>query len=388
MLASRIGLVDMDAFFVEVERLCDPKLRGKPVIVGGNPKGRGVVAACSYETRVYGVHSGMPSAKAYRLCPRAIFIGGSHGLYGKYSNQVRGILHRYAPVVQPASIDEFYLDFTGTERIYPSFAGIGRRVKEAIRAETGLPCTIGLATNKLVAKVAASEAKPDGLIEIEPGREAEFMGALAIGKLPGIGDVTRQRLEEMGIHRLGQLCELGERFLGQMFGKWGAGILDGARGICDSRVHEPGEATSMSHETTFGEDTTDSEYLDSTLVHLVSLLGHQLRERGILAGGVGLKLRYSDFRTYTRSRSIEPTSHDADILRAVRSMFSALYTRRIRVRLLGVKLERFCPDGEQLSLFNYDTRSRERRLAECVDDVRIRFGKYSLVPVQALVRRR
>jgi DNA polymerase-4 len=329
----------------------------------------------------------MPSAKAYRLCPQAVFVRGSHGLYGKYSKQVRGILHLYAPVVQPASIDEFYLDFTGTERIYPDFLDLGRRIKAHIRDEIGLPCTVGLATNKLVAKVAAGEAKPDGLMEIEPGYEAAFMGALPIEKLPGIGKVTQQRLREMGIHRLGQLDEFGEHHLTCMFGKHGAGILNGARGICESRVHEPGESSSMSHETTFGEDTTDIEFLDSTLVHLVSLLGHQLRERKILAGGVGLKLRYSDFRTYTRSRTIEPTNHDSDILRVIREMFAKIYTRRIRVRLLGVRVERFCPDGEQLGLFGYETRSRERRLAECIDEIISRFGTHSLLPSQALVRK-
>ncbi len=377
----------MDAFFVEVERLHDPSLRGRPVIVGGNPKGRGVVAACSYETRVYGVHSGMPSARAHRLCPNAVFVRSAYGHYGDYSRQVRGILHRYAPVVQPASIDEFYLDFTGTERIYPDFLALGRRIKADIRGEIGLPCTIGLATNKLVAKVAAGEAKPDGLLEVGSGQEAAFMGPLPIAKLPGIGKATQERLREMGIERLYQLSEFGERNLVRMFGKHGAGMLAGSLGMCESRVHEPGESGSMSHETTFNEDTTDIEFLDSTLVHLVSLLGHQLRERNLLAGGVGLKLRYSDFRTYTRSKTVNPTSRDSDILRVVREMFAKTYTRRIRIRLLGVRLDRFCPDGEQFSLFNFDTLSRERRLAECIDDIINRYGDYSIRPGQALVRR-
>jgi DNA polymerase-4 len=345
------------------------------------------VAACSYEARVFGIHSGMPSAKAYRLCPQAIFVRGGHGQYGKYSRQVRGILHRYAPVVQPASIDEFYLDFTGTDRMYPVFVDVARRIKSNIRGETGLPCTIGLATNKLVAKVAAGEAKPDGLMEIAPGDEAAFMGALPIAKLPGIGKVTQERLGEMGIRTLGQLTEFGERQLVRMFGRWGAAMLDGARGISHSVVHEPGESGSMSHETTFGEDTTDMEYLDSTLVHLVALLGTQLRERRILAGGVGMKLRYSDFRTYTRSMSIEPTSRDSDLLRAVRAMFGRMYTRRIRVRLMGVRVERFCPDGEQFELFGYRVRSRERTLSECVDEIRGRFGDHSIRPGHALTRK-
>ena len=386
MSTPRVAHIDMDAFFVEVERLHDPKLRGKPVIVGGSPKGRGVVAACSYEARAFGIHSGMPSAKAQRLCPHAIFVRGGHGHYSSYSKKVREILHRYAPVVQPASIDEFYLDFTGTERLYPVFMDVGQRIRADVRNEIGLPCTLGLATNKLVSKVAAGEAKPDGLMEIEAGREAEFMGALPIARLPGIGKVTQERLGEMGIRTLGQIGEFGERQLERMFGKWGLGMLNGARGICESHVHPPGESGSMSHETTFGEDTTDNEYLDSTLVHLVSMLAYQLRERKMLAGGVGLKLRYSDFRTFTRSQVIEPTSRDADLLRIVRGMFAKIYSRRVRVRLLGVRVERFCPDGEQFEIFGYKVRNRELLLSECIDEVRNRFGKYSIRPGRALVR--
>ena len=369
-----IAHLDMDCFFVSVERLLDPSLVGKPVVVGGDPDGRGVVASASYEARRFGVRSAMASRRAKELCPQLIFAPGHHHLYGEYHDKVREILARWAPGVEAASIDEFYLDFSGCNLLHGPIFPLLRRIRERIDAELGLPSSAGLAANKLLAKVGSRLAKPAGVMWIPPGTEAEILAPLPVRAIPGVGPVTGAALERLGVTRIGQLASIPSRVLEAALGAFGPELARKARGESDSPVEESGERKSVGHETTFEEDTADPVVLEATICRLVEKAAHRLRKAGMKAGGVTVKVRYSDFRTVTRSRGIAASDRDGDLLTVARELMQGAVGRRVRVRLIGVSLERLRAGSEQLGLF---TAARDARLASlfpAVDRVRAKFG--------------
>ena len=321
--------VDMDAFFVSVEELFDPSLKGKAVVVGGRPNERGVVSAASYEARKFGVHSAMPLRTAARLCPHAVFVEGHPGRYRDYSTRVYDVLNHFSPLVEMASIDEAYLDMTGTERLYGPALRAAHALHQAMKAETRLNCSIGIATSRLVAKVASDQAKPNGVLWIIPGREAAFLAPLDVRKIPGVGKVTEKHLHTLSIRKVGDLARLDDAFLEERFGKWGlalsgkAGGLD-AGGWFDAEIGAHSDPKSVSHEHTFTEDTSDLQVLEGTLSRLSEMVGRRLREYGLHARTLQLKLRYSDFSTITRAHSVErPTQLDTEIFEQARALFLA-----------------------------------------------------------------
>jgi DNA polymerase-4 len=369
-----IAHLDMDAFFVSVERLLDPSLVGKPVVVGGDPDGRGVVASASYEARRCGIHSAMPSRAARELCPEVIFRRGHHHLYGDYHRKVREILARYVPVIEAASIDEFYLDLSGCVLLHGPILPLLRRIRRAIDDELGLPSSAGLAENKLVAKIASGLSKPEGILWIPAGAERDFLSPLPVRILPGIGPATERELTALGIRRVGHLASFPERVLQGALGVWGKDLSRKARGISDSPVSEEGERKSVGHEVTFREDSADPVFLKAVLCRLVEKAAYRLRAKGFRAGGLTIKVRYADFRTITRSRTLWPTDRDGDIFSAARDLLAETVSRRVRVRLLGVSLDRLRGGKEQLDLFSPEGEKKRRLLFPAVDRLRKKFG--------------
>ena len=369
-----IAHLDMDSFFVSVERLLDPSLEGKAVVVGGDPDGRGVVASASYEARRFGVRSAMPSRRARELCPGLIFLRGHHHLYGEYHGKVREILERSIPVIGAASIDEFYLDLTGCTLLHGPILPLLRKIRGDIAGELGLPSSAGLGANKLVAKIASGLAKPRGILWVPRGSEADFLAPLPVRILPGVGPATGKELAAFGIRRVGHLASFPERVLRGALGKWGGSLSRKARGLSDSPVSEEGERKSVGHEVTFREDSADPAFLESVLCRLVEKASWRLRKKGFRAGGLTLKVRYADFRTVTRSRTLPPTDRDGDFLRVARGLLAETVSRRVRVRLLGVSLDRLRGSEEQLDLFALERERKRRRLFPAVDLLRRKFG--------------
>jgi len=373
--------VDMDAFFVSVEELANPSLVGKPVVVGGDPDGRGVVAAASYEARKYGIHSAMPLRAAKRLCPHAIFLHSDLQDYARWSRRVYRIFERYTPDVQAVSIDEAYLDLTGTERLHGPGIAAAERVKLEIKEKTKLNASAGLATNKLVAKVASELAKPNGLCAVLPGFEASFLAPLAIGRLPGVGETTKERLVALGVRRIGQLAHIDKDLLVRTFGKMGLWLHQKSNGVDAGPVEARSLPKSVSRETTYSEDTADLEKMDRTLFRLVERVARELRAEGLQARCITLKLRYSDFSTVTRSVTLEEgTDLDAVIYEHVRELLAKAYTRRARVRLLGVGASHFTSSAWQqrfvgdLDLVGDLDVGKLKSLYRAIDKVRDKFG--------------
>lgn len=367
--------LDLDAFFISVERILDPSLNGKPVIVGGDPKGRGVVAACSYEAREYGLHSAMPIRKAYQLCPHGIYIRGHYEEYVRFSKAVRKILEKYFPQVEQASIDEFYLDFTGCERIHGHPYFFASRIQTEIKHELGLPCSIGIASNKFVAKVASDYAKPEGITFVIPGQEAEFLSPLPVEAMPGVGDVMKEELNSRGFYTIGQIAQTPKTYFAFLFGKYGEVLHDHACGKGSEIIDIKYEQKSISRETTYHTDTTDIEFIEKTLFELVEDAGNALRSENFVARTIGIKLRYSDFITITRSKTLkEPTDNDKIIYATAKELFHKAYTRRVSIRLIGIHLSGFVPVVEQFSLF--PTREeKERRVLRTIDKLKSKFGE-------------
>ncbi|MBI5537878.1 MAG: DNA polymerase IV [Deltaproteobacteria bacterium] len=398
----RICCLDLDTFFVSVERLFDPSLIGKPVVVGGRPGERGVVTASSYEVRAFGVRSGMSLTEAARLAPHAIFVPTRHGVYGDYSERVRAIVERVCPVVRMASIDEMYLDFAGCEQLYrrasdaSDDAAIERIVREttaAIDKELGLPASAGIATSKRVAKVACGLAKPKGVRLVPAGTEREFLAPLPVRKFPGIGPVAESRLAAMGIKTLGELATSPRAALSRVFGSLAESLHQGVVGQAADglgrerpafREHDPDGETvgSISNERTFREDVRDRASIDSVLGSLCERVCWRARNRGVKARTVTLKLRYSDFQTISRSRSITPTHADLELYPVVAELFDRSRTRRLAIRLLGVALSNLGAYDEQPGLFR-----DSEPLYEAVDALRERFG-YEAVRLATSVERR
>jgi len=390
---STIFHVDMDAFFVSVEELYDPSLKGRAVVVGGRPNERGVVAAASYAARRFGVHSAMPLTTAYRLCPHAVFLDGHRDRYVEYSGRVREVFGRYSPLVEMASIDEAYLDLTASERLLGPPLAAAHRLHEEVRRETRLPCSIGIGTARLVAKIASDQAKPNGVMWVAPGAEASFLAPLDVRRIPGVGKVTEKSLQNLGIRKVGDLAKLDPQELEDRFGLWGlalAGKAQGrdAGGWFDSPVGAAEDPKSVSHETTYSHDTGDPEVLESTLARLAQRVGRRLREYGLYGRTVQLKLRYGDFSTITRARTIEEaTQLDNVILQAARELFGRHWRRGRAVRLLGVEVTGLSRAQGQMDLLETERRQRWGRALAAADRLRDRFGEQSIELAGGLERR-
>ena len=366
--------IDLDAFFVTVEQVLNPVLRGKPVIVGGRPEGRGVVAAASYEARKYGVHSAMPLAKSKRLCPQAVFLTGNYRKYVEFSHKFMAILGDYTPSLQPGGLDEAYLDVTGCEN-YGSWHGLAMKMKQHITKETGLVASVGIAPCRVVAKVASDQSKPDGLIEVLPGKERAFLATLPVRKMPGVGEKTGKVLKTMGIETIGQLADMPDSLFRSRLGEGMVWLQQHARGIDDSPVEAYGEAKSISRETTFEKDTIDSSFLKATLRYFAEKLGAELREEGKNARTVTLKLRYSDFETVNRNISAREGTNldDAIFQSAVRLLNKTLGNRFKPVRLIGLEVSHFRGGETQLSFFDAEAKRLEQ-LDRAIDRVRDKYG--------------
>ena len=367
--------VDMDAFFVSVELLARPELRGLPVVVGGQRDQRGVVSSASYEARRFGIHSAMPLRTAAKLCPEAIFLDGHHELYGQWSDRVAAVLEKFTPVVEMASIDEAYLNLAGTERLHGAPLAAADKLLREITRTTSLPCSGGLGATRLVAKVASEQAKPRGLVWVPAGSEAAFLAPLGVRRIPGIGRVTEAALKGLGIETVGQLQKLSLERLEQIFGRWGTALFRKAHGIDSYEFFVDAEPKSLSHNRTFGHDTNIREQLEATLSYLCQKAAKRLRDAGLHARTVSLTLRYADFRTITRSLTLaEPSDLDTVFLAAIRALFSRAWDGAAMLRLVGVELASFSAGAGQLELLDPERREKHERLARATDELRNRFG--------------
>ena len=385
---KQIAHVDMDAFFVSVELLYRPELKGKPVVVGAAGNERGVVAAASYEARKYGIHSAMPSRTAYRLCPEAIFLPGNYDRYQEWSDKVRKILERFTPVVQMVSIDEAYLDLTGTERLHGVAWETAAKIQRVVTGETQLPCSIGVGQSYLIAKVASETAKPRGLLWVPAGAEQAFLAPLPVRRIPGIGPVTEKVLYAMGARTVGELAALPEDQLREAFGAWGKGLTLKARGQDTDLWFVDDEQKSISHERTFPEDVAERGELEATLAYLAELVGKRLREAGARSRTITLKLRTAEFRTLTRAKSLqEPTDLDGEIYDTAAVLFRRAWDGKKKIRLLGIAAGALTEGPEQRSLFEAERRERKEKLARAADQVKERFGADSLRSAKALQRK-
>ena len=368
----------MDAFFVSVEELFDPSLKGKPVVVGGRAQDRGVVSAASYAARKFGVHSAMPLRTAYKLCPQAIFVEGHRDRYLEYSERVFEVLGKFSPRVEMASIDEAYLDLAGTERLLGPPLAAASSLHDAVKRSTDLNCSIGAATSRLVAKIASDQAKPNGVLWIVPGEEARFLAPLEVRKIPGVGKVTEKNLHECGIHKVGDLAALDDNFLEERFGKWGLALAGKSRGEdaggwFDHDIGESG-AKSISHENTFSVDTADPTVIDAMLVRLSEMVARRLRDHHFFARTVQIKLRYSDFSTFTRSRTLDhATQIDTELAAAARDLFHKNWTGK-KIRLLGVYAQQLESGEGQTSLLAEEKTERWRKTLQAVDRIRDKYG--------------
>jgi DNA polymerase-4 len=373
--------VDMDAFFVSVEELFDPSLKGKAVVVGGKANERGVVAAASYEARKFGVHSAMPLRTAYKLCPHAVFVYGHPDRYRDLSHKVRDVLQKFSPQVEMASIDEAYLEMTGTERLHGPPLSAAHQLHQRVKAETQLNCSVGIGTSRLIAKVASDQAKPNGVLWVPAGEEGNFLAPLEVRKIPGVGKVMEKNLHDIGIKRVGDLAKLEEAFLEERFGKWGlalAGKSHGADagGWFDEEIGADIGPKSISHETTYNEDTNDVQVLESTLARLSEMVGRRLREHRLHTHTIQIKIRYSDFSTFTRAQSLSTlTQLDTVIFETARELFRRNWRKGEKIRLLGVHAGSLSEEEGQISLIDGDKQKRWKDALCAADKLRDKFGE-------------
>jgi DNA polymerase-4 len=369
--------VDLDAFFAAVEQRDNPSLRGKPVVVGGGgPNDRGVVSTASYEARVFGIKSAMPLRTAGALCPHAIFVPVDGRKYARVSKEVMAILRRFTPQLEQLSIDEAFLDVTGTEGLFGSGVEIARKIKQAVRDELELTISVGVASNRLVAKIASDLEKPDGLVFVPPGTEREFLEPLAIERLWGVGASTRRALADYNVRTIGDLAALPADVMVRRFGQHGASIAARARGVGDTVVGHDDAAKSISHEHTFDVDTDSWAVMERTLLALSEGVGSRLRASGVLASTVAVKIRDTDFRTITRQRTLGHPTDLTDVIWKAAVTLTRKETRGMKVRLLGVAATGLVEET-QISLFAEEG-SRQRRAVEASDALRKRFGSQAI----------
>ncbi len=368
--ARSIVHMDLDTFYVSVERLMDSKLNGKPILLGGTGD-RGVVASCSYEARTFGVHSGMSMKMARELCPQGIVIRGEAGVYSKYSKIVTELLKEEVPLMEKSSIDEFYLDLTGMDQFFGCYK-LASHLRQRVIKETGLPISFGLSKNKTVSKIATGEAKPNNQINIDFGTEKPFLAPLGIGKIPMIGNKTAFLLNRMGVQKISTIQDMPMELMEKAFGKNGRSIWYKANGIDNSPVVPYHEKKSISTERTFHKDTIDVFKLRNMVMAMVEQLAYELRRAGKVTSCISIKIRYADFQTYSKQKKIPYTSCDHTLIDWGKEIFDQLYNRRVRVRLIGVRLSDLAGGGHQIDLFNDD--SRVLKLYQAMDKIKDRYG--------------
>jgi DNA polymerase-4 len=368
-----IAHFDLDAFFVSVERINDPSLKGKPLVVGGRE--RGVVTAASYEARKYGIHSAMPMKTAMRLCPHATVVRGSRGEYSRFSRWVTEIIAAKAPLFEKASIDEFYLDLTGMDKYFNPYQWT-IDLRQEIIDKTKLPISFGLASNKMVAKIATDEAKPNGYLHIPYGKEKDFLAPLKVNKIPGVGDHMHQALKEWGIETIADLSAQTVDFLENRFGKYGAELWNKAQGIHHGEVVAYYEAKSISTENTFDEYLTDPERILAELVRMTERVSYELRQDNKMTGCIAVKIRYPDFETTSKQTTIPYTFYDDELIPKAKELFHKLWRKGQPVRLLGVRLSELTDEAVQTNLFSNVEKKSE--LYKAIDDIKNRFGKSSV----------
>jgi len=378
----KIAHIDMDAFYASVEQLDHPEYRGKPVIVGADPKqgkGRGVVAAASYEARKYGIHSAQPISRAYKLCPNGIYVHGRGKRYVEISRKIMDIFHQYTPLVEPISLDEAFLDLTGTERLWGEVEETARRIKATIQNELHLTASVGIGPTKLIAKIASDLEKPDGFVTVTETDVQKFLKDLPVKKLWGVGPQTRKQLALLGVRTVGDLSELTEAILAERFGKMGKLLYRHARGEDEDAVHAERDVKSISNEITFHQDVDSCDTLHQTLLSLSEKVGFRLRKIHLQGRTIHLKVRFENFDTRARAHTLEePTALDRDIFESALMLMQTLDMEERKVRLIGVGISQFVDEqGGQVSLF--DKSSDKSILAQnAMDSIKQRFGKRSI----------
>ncbi len=372
--------IDLDSFFVSVERKLNPELNNKPVLVGGT-SGRGVVASCSYEARKFGVHSAMPMGRALQLCPEAIVVHGSHDEYSKYSEMVTEIIHENVPVYEKSSIDEFYIDLTGMDRFFGSYK-LATDLRHKIMNETGLPISFALSTSKVVAKIGTGTAKPNGQKEIPAGTEKDFLAPLSVRKIPGVGAKAFEVLSRMGIETIGSVQKMPLVRLQRELGEAGISLWNKAHGIDDSPVEPYSERKSLSTECTFEKDTFDNEHLKRVLVSMTEKLCFQLRTEEFLTACAAIKIRYSDFNTVSMQAKIPYTALDGVLITKVTELFEKLVQKNLPIRLIGVRFSHLVHGTYQFDLFNDTT--EQLQLYSAMDKLRQKFGDAAVMRAAGL----
>ena len=366
-----IAHMDLDTFFVSVERKNQPQLVGKPVLVGGTSD-RGVVASCSYEARSYGIHSGMSMKLARQLCPEAMIVRGDHEQYSYYSNIITDIIRERVPLYEKTSIDEFYIDLTGMDRFFGCFK-YATELRSTIMKETALPISLAMSSNKTVAKIGTGQAKPNGQLEIAVGNEKEFLAPLSIRKIPMVGEKTYSLLRNMGIEKIKTIQEMPLELMQRVLGENGAVIWRKANGIDHSPLVPYSENKSISTETTFDKDTIDVNYLQQVLINMTESLAYQLRTKKRLTACVTIKIRYSDFNTYTMQCKIPYTAMDHLLIDKVKALFHKLFQKRLLIRLIGIRFSHLVQGSYQFDLF--DDMTEKVMLYSAMDKLRDRFGE-------------
>jgi DNA polymerase-4 len=362
--------IDLDSFFVSVERKFNPDLIGKPVIIGGSVD-RGVVSSCSYEARKYGVHSAMPTRQAVKLCPHAIVIHGTHGRYSEASREVTQIIHNSVPLYQKTSVDEFYIDLTGMERFHDCYQ-MAANLRQKIIRETGLPISFGMASGKTVAKMATNQAKPNGELFIKHGEELEFLAPLPIGKIPGLGESTCQKLYQYGIEKIGDLQKTNIRFLETIFGKSGKYLWEKAHGIDHSEIVPHSDRKSISTEHTFGNNVNDQRTLETILVSMTEELASKLRRENKLSSCLAIKIRYANFETHTQQQKIALTAAEHILIPGIKNLLRKAWNQYRPIRLIGVRLSDLCSGSYQINLF--EDNEERIRLYQAMDNINFKFG--------------
>lgn len=366
--------IDLDSFFVSVERKFNPELIGKPVIIGGSAE-RGVVASCSYEARAYGVHSAMPTRKALQLCPHAIVLRGSHGRYGEASREVTKIIDETVPLYQKTSVDEFYIDLTGTDKYHDPYK-IAGDLRQRIMRETGLPISFGMASGKTVAKMATNQAKPNGQLFVPHGTEKEFLAPLPIGKIPGLGESARTKLFSYGIEKIGDLQRCQPKFLQSIFGKWGIALWEKAQGIDNGEIIHYSDRKSISTECTFHHDVSDPKTLETTIISMTEELAFKLRKENKLASCLAIKVRYANFETHTQQEKIALTAAEHILIPGIKNLLKRAWNQHRPIRLIGVRLSNLATGSYQINLF--EDNEERIKLYQAMDTINFRFGEKTI----------